>query len=137
MKKQTLLLIAGGMIALASCSSNSNQNASQAQIDSMVNVKTGEMQATMQSRNDSTINALAKAKADSITAAQASARAGEHRERREERHSQGASASSDQNAAPAPAPVQNGNTGKRGSQNQQPMSNGQSTSSPGQNTGKR
>jgi len=70
MKKLTLLLLTGYIITFASCSSsNDSQNAAQAQIDSMVTVKTGQIQASMQAKNDSIINALAKAKADSIIAA--------------------------------------------------------------------
>jgi hypothetical protein len=70
MKRQSILFLAGGLLALASCNSN-NENAgmSQAQIDSMVNVKVQEMTVQMQASNDSMINALAQAKADSMIAA--------------------------------------------------------------------
>jgi len=65
MKKQILLLAACSVFVLASCGSNS-ANSSQAQIDSTVNVKVGQQEAAMAGKNDSTINALAKAKADSM-----------------------------------------------------------------------
>ncbi|MBA3829823.1 MAG: hypothetical protein H0X33_12860 [Taibaiella sp.] len=66
MKKQSLLFVAG-MIALASCNSGGNQNTTtQAQVDSMANVKAMELQTQMQAKNDSIVNALAKAKADSM-----------------------------------------------------------------------
>lgn len=69
MKKQMLLLMAGGLLAFASCNSNNGNQASQAQIDSMVNVKVMEIQTQMAAKNDSIINALAQAKADSMMVA--------------------------------------------------------------------
>jgi len=70
MKKQSILFLAGGLLALASCNNNAeNANMSQAQIDSMVNVKVAEMTVQMQASNDSMINALAQVKADSMIAA--------------------------------------------------------------------
>ena len=69
MKKQTLLLLTGGLLTFAACNNNTNQNASQAEIDSMVNVKVAELQVQMQAKNDSIINALAQVKADSMVAA--------------------------------------------------------------------
>lgn len=67
MRKHTLLLVSGAMIAFASCnSSNDNKANSQATIDSLANVKAAEIQAQVQAKNDSTIKAVAQAKADSI-----------------------------------------------------------------------
>jgi hypothetical protein len=69
MKKQALLLMAGGVLAFASCNTTTNEGASQAQIDSMVNARVEEIRLEMMAQNDSMINALALIKADSIIAA--------------------------------------------------------------------
>lgn len=71
MKKQTLLLMAGGLMALASCNNNAGEatGASQAQVDSMVNARVEEIRTQMMASNDSLINAMAAMKADSIIAA--------------------------------------------------------------------
>lgn len=67
MKKQTLLLMAGGMLAIASCNNNAGDaGMSQASIDSMVNARVEEIRTEMMKQNDSLINALATIKADSI-----------------------------------------------------------------------
>lgn len=69
MKKQGLLLIAGGLLALASCQNDANTGASDAQIDSMVNARVEELRMEMMMQNDSLINAMATLKADSICGA--------------------------------------------------------------------
>ena len=69
MKKQGLLLIAGGLLALASCQNDANTGASDAQIDSMVNARVEELRMEMMMQNDSLINAMATMKADSICGA--------------------------------------------------------------------
>jgi hypothetical protein len=72
MKKQLLLLTAGGMLALASCKNEAPATAagpSDAQIDSMVNARVEEMRTQLMAENDSLINALAQWKADSMIAA--------------------------------------------------------------------
>ena len=69
MKKQGLLLIAGGMLALASCQNNVSTGTSDAQIDSMVNARVEELRTEMMMQNDSLINAMAIVKADSICGA--------------------------------------------------------------------
>lgn len=69
MKKQALLMIAGGMLAFASCTTETtNTTASDAQIDSMVNARVEEIRMDMMRQNDSMINALAQIKADSMIA---------------------------------------------------------------------
>lgn len=68
MKKQ-LLLLAGGLLALASCNTAPEGGASDAQIDSMVNTRVEELRMEMMRQNDSLINAMAQIKADSIIAA--------------------------------------------------------------------
>src|SRR5580704_10246059 len=65
MKKQ-LLLLAGSALILASCGSNNTNQNQQAQIDSMAKVNAAMQDATHKAKNDSTINAMAKAKADSM-----------------------------------------------------------------------
>jgi hypothetical protein len=72
MKKQGLLLIAGGMLALASCQNNVSTGTSDAQIDSMVNARVEELRTEMMMQNDSLINAMAIMKADSICGAKKS-----------------------------------------------------------------
>lgn len=72
MKKQTLLLLAGGMLALASCQNEApavSAGPSEAQIDSMVNARVEAIRGELMLQNDSLINALAQWKADSMIAA--------------------------------------------------------------------
>lgn len=71
MKKQSLLLITGGLLAMASCNTEPAANAddSQAKIDSMVNERVEQIRLELQAQNDSLINAMAIYKADSIIAA--------------------------------------------------------------------
>lgn len=71
MKKSALLLLAGGLLTFAACT---NEQApaggfTQEQVDSAVNARVAELQASMQASNDSAINALAQWKADSMIAA--------------------------------------------------------------------
>jgi|GEM_PF-4931143 len=71
MKKQ-ILLLAGSALILASCGSNNNANqqaADQAKIDSITKANAALQEAANKQKNDSTINAMAKAKADSMEAA--------------------------------------------------------------------
>jgi hypothetical protein len=71
MKKQLSLIMAGGLLALASCNSGTNpeNGPSQATIDSTVNARVEQIRAEMEAKNDSIINALAQWKADSMIAA--------------------------------------------------------------------
>ena len=70
MKKQSLLLITGGILAFASCNSDTaTTDNSQAKIDSMVNERVEEIRMELQLKNDSIINELAIYRADSIMAA--------------------------------------------------------------------
>lgn len=71
MKKQSLLLITGGILAFASCNTDTaatNDN-SQAKIDSMVNERVEMIRAELEAKNDSLINDMAMYRADSIMAA--------------------------------------------------------------------
>jgi len=71
MKKQTILFLAGGLLALASCGNNNNasQENAQAKVDSMKNVM--DMQQKEQAMKDSmaAVMAAQKAKTDSMEAA--------------------------------------------------------------------
>jgi hypothetical protein len=70
MRKQSFLFITGAVLALASCQTESTDNASdQEQIDSIVNARVEEMRVEMMMQNDSIINSLAAIRADSIIAA--------------------------------------------------------------------
>ena len=69
MKKQALFLMAGAIVAFASCNTATNEGTSEAQIDSMVNARVEEIRLEMMAQNDSLINAMAQMKADSIIAA--------------------------------------------------------------------
>lgn len=69
MKKQSFLLMAGALMALASCQNDNSNTADQAQIDSMVNARVEEMRIQMMAANDSLINIEAQRRADSIIAA--------------------------------------------------------------------
>ncbi|MBS1773216.1 MAG: hypothetical protein JST82_10160 [Bacteroidetes bacterium] len=71
MKKQTLLLAACGVLALASCNNNPapvEGGMSQEKIDSIVNARVDAIRTELMAQNDSIINALATWKADSIVA---------------------------------------------------------------------
>lgn len=71
MKKQSLLLITGGLLAMASCNTEPAATAdnSQAKIDSMVNERVEQIRLELQAQNDSIINEMAMYRADSIIAA--------------------------------------------------------------------
>jgi hypothetical protein len=70
MRKHSFLFIAGALLALASCQTETNDTANdQATIDSTVNARVEEMRLQMMAQNDSMINALAQLRADSIIAA--------------------------------------------------------------------
>jgi len=71
MKKQSLLLITGGLLAMASCNTEPAATAdnSQAKIDSMVNERVEQIRLELQAQNDSIINEMAVFRADSIIAA--------------------------------------------------------------------
>lgn len=70
MKKQSLLLITGGILALASCNTDTgNADNAQATIDSMVDARVEEIRMELEMKNDSIINELAMYRADSIMAA--------------------------------------------------------------------
>ena len=70
MKKQSLLLMGGALLACASCQQeNTAGGFTQEQVDSIVNVRVQEQMITLQASNDSVINAVAQWKADSIIAA--------------------------------------------------------------------
>ncbi len=71
MKKQSLLLISGGLLALASCNTEpaADTGDSQAKIDSMVNERVEQIRLELQAQNDSIINEMAMYRADSIIAA--------------------------------------------------------------------
>lgn len=69
MKKQILLLMAGGVMIMASCNQPAETGMSDAQIDSMVNARVETIRAEMMAQNDSLINVMAIEKADSIIAA--------------------------------------------------------------------
>lgn len=71
MKKQSLLLITGGLLAMASCNTEPAGNAEDAQatIDSTVNARVEQIRLELQAQNDSIINEMAMYRADSIIAA--------------------------------------------------------------------
>ena len=70
MKKQTLVLLAGGLLTFAACTNDQATGGyTQEQLDSAVNARVTEIQAQLQASNDSAINALAQIKADSMLAA--------------------------------------------------------------------
>jgi hypothetical protein len=74
MNKLATLLLAGAVIAFASCGNNEN-NTSKEQVDSMVTARTDTMAAKMKTQNDSLINAMAKMRADSAMRADSMAKA--------------------------------------------------------------
>lgn len=68
MKKQSLLLIGGALLAFASCQPESSTDGmyTQEQVDSIVDARVMEQMMVLQNNNDSVINALAQMKADSM-----------------------------------------------------------------------
>ncbi len=73
MNKFTLSLMAGALLATASCNTETGNTdeENQAKIDSIVDVRVEEIRAELYQRNDSIINELAMWRADSILAARA------------------------------------------------------------------
>ena len=71
MKKQTLFLMAGGLLALASCTSEGTGGYTDAYVDSVVNERVAQIQMELEEQNEARIHALALEKADSILAARA------------------------------------------------------------------
>lgn len=70
MKKQSLLLVTGGILAFASCNTDTagTVDNSQAKIDSMVNERVEMIRAELEAKNDSIINERAIYLADSMMA---------------------------------------------------------------------
>ncbi|PZF73249.1 hypothetical protein [Taibaiella soli] len=65
--KKSLLFLSSGLLLLAACNNNQPSNApNEGQVDSMVNARVDKMQNDMQAKNDSIIQAQAKATADSL-----------------------------------------------------------------------
>ncbi|MBS1614634.1 MAG: hypothetical protein JST06_00785 [Bacteroidetes bacterium] len=75
MKKYVPLLLAGAMLAVASCGNNASNTPTQAQIDSMAAARADSIATSMKAQNDSLINASAKQRADSTLRADSIARA--------------------------------------------------------------
>jgi len=127
MKKRALLLfLAGGTIAFAACSSNSNQATNQALVDSLANAKAALIQTQMAAKNDSIINAKANEKASTMMNERAEGRKEEKRAQRNE------SSNMNNNNTNVATPVDNtpatpANTGKMNTSQQ----------SQGTNTGKK
>lgn len=70
MKKQSLLLITGGILAFASCNPDTSGNAEemQAKVDSIVNARVEQIRMELQEKNDEYIMEMAIYRADSIMA---------------------------------------------------------------------
>lgn len=144
MKKQSKLIIAAGIIALAASCNNSNptvEGADQAFIDSAVNARVDELRIEMMMQNDSIINVLAQQRADSILDAMASKKTGTKRapkrkviSRDKGTISTGGGETKD-NAKPVVTP--NTNTGKTGDQSSGTNTGKTGNQSGGTNTGKR
>lgn len=77
MNKYKLTLVAGAVLAFASCNpeAGNNEENDQAMVDSMVDARVEEIRMELLQRNDSIINALAMWKADSILAAKTGSKA--------------------------------------------------------------
>ncbi len=75
MKKYAYILLAGSIIGLSACGSDSNNENTQAQIDSAANARTAELEAAHQAQTDSILNEMARMKADSVALADSLARA--------------------------------------------------------------
>lgn len=81
MKKQSLILITGAMLAFASCNTENaaNSDDSQAKIDSMVNERVEQIRMELAAKNDSLIMEMAMYRADSIMAAMSGKKAPKRR----------------------------------------------------------
>jgi hypothetical protein len=75
MKKYAFVLLAGSIIGLSACGSDSNTDTTQAQIDSAANARTAELEAAHQAQTDSILNEMARMKADSAAMADSLAQA--------------------------------------------------------------
>lgn len=126
MKKQALLLLAGGLLTFAACT---NEQApaggyTQEQLDSAVNARVSELQAGMQASNDSAINALAQWKADSMIAA---AKGGTTSKTTTTKTSPGKTTTSTTTTTTTPPPKNNVQTGGLKSQSDQGKANDKTT----------
>lgn len=130
MKKQLSLIMAGGLLAFASCNSGTTpeSGASQATIDSTVNARVEAIRIEMEAKNDSIINALAQWKADSIIAAMKGQAPKAAKPVAKAKH-----------GSTAPSPVTSGaNTGGNVvAQPSGPVNTGKMTGNEGVNTGKK
>ncbi|MEZ5017232.1 MAG: hypothetical protein R2800_09285 [Flavipsychrobacter sp.] len=144
MKKQSRLIIAAGVIALAaSCNTAapSNDGADEAFIDSAVNAKVEALRMEMMMQNDSIINVLAQERADSIlnamskkTTVKRKAPARTVKTRDEGTMSAGGSSTK---ASSEPTTPPNTNTGKMGNQSSGTNTGKKGDQNSGTNTGKR
>jgi hypothetical protein len=105
MKKQTILFLAGGLLALASCGNNNNasQENAQAKVESMKNVM--DMQQKEQAMKDSmaAVMTAQKAKTDSMEAAMKAEQ--EHKGgKAEHKGHEGTAKTAPQPSAPPPPP---------------------------------
>ncbi|MEI8280013.1 MAG: hypothetical protein WCG87_09635, partial [Bacteroidota bacterium] len=99
--------LAGSVIMFAACNNASTEKPAE-NVDSIANAKAEQMRGQMAAKNDSIINAMAKAKADSTEAAM---KAEEAKKEEEAKHSKGAhhdkakhETKKDEPKAAAPAP---------------------------------
>lgn len=142
MKKQALVLLAGGLLTFAACTSEQKTDGAytQEQLDSAVNARIEELRAELAASNDSAINALAQWKADSMIAA-AKGQAPTTPKPKSPSTSGGGSTSTPATPAPTtPAPTQPTATGKNDQAQQQGQATGkndQAQKTQGEATGKR
>ncbi len=134
MKKQTLFLMAGGLLAFASCNTETG-GYTEAYVDSVVNERVAQIQMELEEQNEARIHALALEKADSILAA----RAGKTTTTKKTTTTSKTTAPKEAPAAEEAKPTTPTNTGKNSESQQQGQNTGKKGESQqqGQNTGKR
>ncbi|MBL7717410.1 MAG: hypothetical protein JNL72_01135 [Flavipsychrobacter sp.] len=121
MKKQTMLLLAGGLLTFASCTNEQAGGGgfTQEYVDSAVTAIVAERQAELQASNDSMINVMAQWKADSMIAAAKGAPA----PTKPRVNNPGSTAPTTTTPPPPPKPTEPAATGK----NNEAQKNGEAT----------
>jgi hypothetical protein len=141
MKKQALLVVAGSMLAFASCQQEGGMDsaAMQATIDSTVNARVEEIRLEMMASNDSMINALAQWKADSMIAAMkgGTVKTTKPSTKPAPKPTARPNLGSDVKPEPASSSSTPTNTGKKGDQSQGTNTGKKGSQSEGTNTGKK
>lgn len=100
MKKQTILFLASGLLALASCGGNASQDNAQAKVDSMQKAMEAQQKEQAMKDSMSAVMAAEKAKADSLAGVM-----GKEKEQASAKHEGKHSGKSEATTPAAPTPT--------------------------------